>query len=122
MKKSNFAAMILGTVSGVLFALGMCMTLLSQWDAFRPGVILGCIGLCLGFVTVWIWRRMEHKAPLRITGKRIAAVITGATGALALGAGICFSMVWNQMVCGIVVGLMGLLILLGLIPLVKGLR
>ena len=29
MKKSNFVALILGTVSCVFFALGMCMTLLS---------------------------------------------------------------------------------------------
>ena len=27
MKKSNFIALILGTVSGVFFALGMCMAL-----------------------------------------------------------------------------------------------
>ena len=34
MKKSSFVAMILGTVSGILFALGMCMALISEWDAF----------------------------------------------------------------------------------------
>ena len=28
MKKSNFVALILGTISGVFFALGMCMALL----------------------------------------------------------------------------------------------
>ena len=28
MKKSSFVAMMLGTVSGVLFSLGMCMALL----------------------------------------------------------------------------------------------
>lgn len=28
MKKSNFAALILGTISGIFFALGMCMALL----------------------------------------------------------------------------------------------
>ncbi len=28
MKKSTFVAMLLGTVSGVLFALGMCMALI----------------------------------------------------------------------------------------------
>ena len=28
MKKSNFVALILGTVGGVFFALGMCMALL----------------------------------------------------------------------------------------------
>ena len=41
MKKSSFAAMISGTVSGVLFALGMCMALIPEWGAFKPGLALG---------------------------------------------------------------------------------
>lgn len=52
MKKSSFVAMILGTVSGILFALGMCMTLISEWDAFLQGIILGCIGILLGLITL----------------------------------------------------------------------
>ena len=39
MKKSTFVAMILGTIGGILFALGMCMALIPEWNAFRPGVI-----------------------------------------------------------------------------------
>ena len=39
MKKSSFVAMILGTVGGVLFALGMCMALIPEWDAFKPGLV-----------------------------------------------------------------------------------
>lgn len=35
MKKSNFVAMILGTIGVILFALGMCMTLIPEWNAFR---------------------------------------------------------------------------------------
>ena len=31
MKKSNFVAMILGTIGTVFFALGMCMSLLPEW-------------------------------------------------------------------------------------------
>ena len=30
MKKSTFTAMILGTIGGILFALGMCMALITQ--------------------------------------------------------------------------------------------
>lgn len=30
MKKSTFVAMILGTIGGLLFALGMCMTLIPE--------------------------------------------------------------------------------------------
>lgn len=37
MKKSTFVAMILGTIGGILFALGMCMALIPEWNAFRPG-------------------------------------------------------------------------------------
>ena len=51
MKKSSFVALLLGTVSGVLFALGMCMALLPEWNAFAQGVILGVVGLVLGAIT-----------------------------------------------------------------------
>lgn len=37
MKKSSFVAMILGTIGGILFALGMCMALIPEWNAFLPG-------------------------------------------------------------------------------------
>ncbi len=30
MKKSSFVAMVLGTISGVMFALGMCMALIPE--------------------------------------------------------------------------------------------
>lgn len=40
MKKSSFVAMMLGTVSMMFFALGMCMALLPEWNAFGTGVIL----------------------------------------------------------------------------------
>ena len=52
MKKSSFVAMILGTVGGVLFALGMCMALIPEWDAFKPGLVFGCVGLLLGIITL----------------------------------------------------------------------
>ena len=45
MKKSNFVAMILGTIGGILFALGMCMALIPEWNAFRQGIIMGAAGL-----------------------------------------------------------------------------
>ena len=122
MKKSHFVAMTLGTVSAVLFALGMCMALIPEWNAFRPGIIFGCVGLVLGLVTFFTWRKMEGKAPLHLSGKAVCTVAIGIVGALALGVGMCFSMVWNQMALGIVIGLVGIVILLGLIPLTKGIQ
>lgn len=122
MKKSSFIAMMLGTVSGVLFALGMCMAMIPEWDAFKPGVVFGCVGLMLGLVTLLVWRKMEQKQPLRLSGKTVGSIIVGIAGALALGVGMCFCMVWGKMVLGIAIGVMGILILLCLIPLTKGLK
>lgn len=122
MKKSSFIAMVLGTISAVLFALGMCMALIQDWDAFRPGIIFGCIGLILGLITLAVWRKIEHKQPIHITGKAVLSVIIGVAGALALGVGMCFTMVWGKMLLGIVVGLIGIIVRLSLIPLTKGIK
>ena len=120
MKKSSFVAMVLGTVSVVLFALGMCMALIPEWNAFQPGIIFGCVGLLLGLVTLAVWRRMEHKEPIHITGKAVLTALVGIAGALALGVGMCFSMVWGRMVVDIVIGLIGIVVLLCLIPMTRG--
>ena len=122
MKKSSFVAMVLGTASVVLFALGMCMATIPEWNAFRPGIIFGCVGLVLGLITLIIWRKMEHKQPIRMNGKTVLSVIIGVVGALALGVGMCFSMVWGKLVMGIVIGLLGIVVLLCLIPLTKGIK
>ena len=122
MKKSSYIAMLLGTVSGVLFALGMCMALIREWDSFGPGIALGCAGVLLGLVTVGVWRKMEHKEPIRISGKAILTIVVGIAGALALGLGMCFTMVWGKLVVGIVIGLGGVMVLLSLIPLTKGIK
>lgn len=122
MKKSSFVAMVLGTVSGVLFALGMCMALIPEWGAFQPGIIFGCVGLVLALITLIVWRRMTHKYPIRISGKNILTVIVGVIGALGLGVGMCFSMVWGKTILGIAIGLVGIVVLLCLIPLTKGIK
>ena len=122
MKKSSFVAMVLGTVSMVLFALGMCMALIPEWGTFKPGIVFGCVGLALGLITLIVWRKMEHKAPVRISGKLVLTVVIGVVGALALGVGMCFSMVWGEMVMGIAIGLVGIVILLCLIPVTKGIK
>ena len=122
MKKSSFTTLVLGTVSGVLFALGMCMAMIPEWGAFQPGIIFGCVGLVLGLVTLLVWRRMERKEPIRVSGKTVLTVFVGVVGALALGIGMCFTMVWGRLVTGIVVGIAGIVILLSLISLTKGIR
>lgn len=122
MKKSSFVAMILGTVSGILFALGMCMALLQEWNAFTQGIILGVVGLVLGLITFLVWRKMENKKPIKLSGKTFATTLLGIVGALALGVGMCLTMVWQNMLLGVIIGIVGILILLSLIPIIKGIK
>lgn len=122
MKKSSFVAMILGTISGVFFALGMCMALLPEWNLRTQGIVCGVIGIVLGLATLFIWRRMEGKAPIKVSGKTVGTVLLGIVGALTLGVGMCLSMVFGKMVLGIVVGVIGIVVLMMLIPLTKGLK
>lgn len=122
MKKSNFVALVLGTVSGVFFALGMCMALLPEWGMRTQGTVSGVAGMLLGLVTWIIWRKMEGKAPIKISGKTAGAIFLGILGALLLGVGMCLSMVFGKLVLGIVIGIIGIMVLLMLIPLTKGLK
>lgn len=78
----------------------MCMVLLPEWNAFKPGLIFGCVGLILGLITVIIWRKMEGKQPVPLSGKAILTAVVGIIGALTLG----------------------IVVLLCLIPLTKGLK
>ncbi|MBS6676902.1 MAG: hypothetical protein KH330_04060 [Clostridiales bacterium] len=122
MKKSNFVAMILGTIGGILFALGMCMALIPEWNAFNQGVVLGVIGAVVLLTMVLVWRKMENKSPVKLSGKMIGTVLLGIIGALTFGVGMCLTMVWSNMIIGIVVGIVGIILLLCLIPLTKGLK
>ncbi len=122
MKKSSFVALVLGTVSGVLFSLGMCMALLPEWNAFKQGVVFGAVGILLGLITLIVWRRMEGKAPVKINAKVILFTLLGIVGALTLGVGMCFCMVWNNIALGTIIGLVGILMLLMLIPMTKGIK
>ena len=122
MKKSSFLALLMGTVSGVLFALGMCMALLPEWNAFTEGVIFGIVGMVLAIITILIWCKMENKKLPKMNGKIVFRVIYTLFAALVLGVGMCLCLVWQQIVWGTLVGLLGIIMLIALIPMIKGIK
>ena len=122
MKKSNFVAMILGTIGTVFFALGMCMCTIEEWAMRQQCVICGVIGLVVLLADLIIWRRMEGKEPIHLSAKTLGTAALAVVGALLLGVGMCLCMVFSYMVQGIVIGLIGIVALLCLIPLTKGLK
>ena len=122
MKKSSFVALIMGTVSGVLFALGMCMTLLPEWNALIEGVVFGGVGIVLGIATALIWCKMEKKKLPKMNGKNVLRAVYALVAVLVLGVGLCMCLVWAQIIWGTLVGLLGIVMLIALIPMIKGIK
>lgn len=52
----------------------------------------------------------------------MATTLIGIIGALVLGVGMCLTMVWQNMALGVIVGIVGIIILLSLIPIIKGVK
>lgn len=98
------------------------MCLLPEWGMSRQGMVAGVIGILVLLVTAGVWRKMEGKAPIKLNGKTISAIVVGVFGALLLGVGMSMMMLFGKMMLGIVVGLVGIVALLMLIPLIKGLK
>ena len=80
------------------------------------------IGAVILFAMLIVRRKMEGKPAVKLNGKAVGTILFGIVGALALGVGMCMVMVWNMLVQGILVGLVGIVLLLCLIPIVKGLE
>lgn len=112
MKKSTVAAIsVMGTVGGVLLAIGMCMFLLPEWNAFVPGVVLALIG-AVTLLAIWpVSRKASGKPVVHLTGGYVAATALGLAGAVALGIGLvnCLQAVTAL---GLAVGIVGLVLLL----------
>lgn len=121
MKKSTFINLLVGTIGGLLFALGMCMCLLPEWNAFSIGVVctaIGAIVLLAQSIVAWIRSGRKIKINWKIAGK----VLYGVFAALVLGVGMCMILIWNLMLPGILVGIVGIVLLLMLIPMCLGLK
>ncbi|MEF9920951.1 hypothetical protein [Anaerorhabdus sp.] len=122
MKKSNFVAMILTTVSTVFFGLGMVMTLQPELGLYNEGMIFGVMGIIAYLITILVWRKMEHLPAIKITGKGLLIILLSIVGALGLGLGMVNVMVWDHLMLGVFVGLIGIFVLLSLIPIWKGIH
>ncbi len=122
MKKNHFIALLVGVVGGLLFSIGLCMCLLPEWDAFHEGVVVTAVGgvilAALGIVSYL--RSGKSRKP--INWKAAGKILYGTVSALVLGAGMCMIMVWNLMLPGILVGVVGIVMLLCLIPMCIGLK
>ena len=67
MKKETLLEIILGTIGGLVFAIGMCMCLIPEWNLFTAGVISTIIGLIILLCIIPIYKK-EH--PKKVNNKK----------------------------------------------------
>ena len=115
MKKETLLEIILGTIGGLVFAIGMCMCLIPEWDLFKVGVVVAILGFIILLCIIPVYRKSHPKkehAPIN-WGIVITWVI-GIVGALVMGFGMSKVMVGDpsktDLLIGIVTGIVGLLI------------
>lgn len=122
MEKKTFVTLIMGVIGGMLFSIGMCMCLLPEWGMFNQGVVAAAAGAVELLIT-WI---IFHKRPLKKVKpnfKLIGKVLYGILATLVFGAGMCMTMVFEgMMLYGILVGIVGIVLLLCLIPMCVGFK
>ena len=122
MKKKDFVTLIMSVIGGILFALGMCMALLPEWGAMTQGIVMGAVGLVVLLAMLLVRRKMDGKPAIVFNGKAIATTLFGILATVVFGVGMCMTMIWNMMVPGIIVGIVGIVLLICLIPICKGLK
>jgi hypothetical protein len=120
MKKKDFVTMLTGTISGFFFSIGMCMALLPEWHLMVPGIFLIAIGGVGAIVALLIRRKMSGLSLWQWNTRIVLNSVFGIVGFLAFSLGMVMSMVWHLMLFGIILGLIGIIMLVTLIPLIKG--
>ena len=120
MKKKNFFALVSGTAGILLFGIGMCMCMLPAWNLFRTGVVFGAAGAALLRLTWMIYRKLSGKKPFALNGALLLRALYGCFSVLVLGVGMCMCMLWSMFLPGTLIGIVGILLLLLLIPLCRG--
>lgn len=123
MKKINFVTLILSAVGGLLFGIGMCMCLLPEWNAFTPGVAMAAIGALFLIAMLIVRRKMSGKPSVKISLKAVGKAAYTVLAVLVLGLGMCMAMVWEGlMIPGIIVGVIGIVLLIFLVPMCRGIK
>lgn len=117
MKKETLLEIILGTIGGLIFALGMCMTLLPKWDMLIEGVITGIIGFVILLCIIPVYKKANPKKEKNkkpINWGIVATWVVGVIGALVMGFGMSKIMVGEaskiDTIIGLITGITGLIV------------
>lgn len=123
MEKKKFIILVMSVLGCLLFGIGMSMALLPEMEMFQLGINVGVIGISVLIATIITKRKFDGKPAIVLNKKTMGIAFYGTFSALFLGVGMCMTMVWEGlMLQGIIVGIIGIVLLLGLIPMAKGIK
>ena len=114
MKKETLIEIILGTIGGLVFAIGMCMCLLPEWNLFTAGVITTIIGFIILLCIIPVYRKDHPRKPRGpINWGIVLTFVVGIVGSLIMGFGMSKILVEGatktDMLVGIITGVVGLI-------------
>lgn len=115
MKRETLLQIILGTVGGLIFAIGMCMCLLPEWDMFTAGVVTSIVGFIVLLCIIPVYRSTHPKKEHEPIDKGLLLTwIIGIVGSLIMGFGMSKIMVGNvsqiDLIIGLITGIIGLIV------------
>ncbi len=115
MKKETLLEIILGTIGGLVFAIGMCMCLIPEWDLFKVGILVSIIGFIILLCIIPIYKTNSPKKQHgKINWGIVFTWLIGIVGALVMGFGMSKIMVdevtKSDMIIGLIAGIVGLMI------------
>lgn len=117
MKKETLLEIILGTIGGLIFALGMCMGLIPEWEMLTEGIVVGVIGFIILLCIIPMHRKShpkQTKEKKQIDVGLVATWVIGVVGALIMGFGMSKVMVEEasktDMIIGLITGIVGLVV------------
>ena len=117
MKKETLLEIILGTIGGLVFAIGMCMCLLPEWNMFTAGVITTIIGFIILLCIIPVYKSSHPKKVKENKTINWGIVLTwtiGVIGSLIMGFGMSKILVGNastsDMIVGLITGVVGLVV------------